>query len=584
MLREKRRFSTGLSGFVSACLTALMAGGLLNGKNGAGSSALWLILFALCWWGNVRFWERTDKRMRCCFGILGAFFVFCCAMALRLDALQYTGWDGLALSLGIGLCAGPAAGEAAIALMKLLEQLPVRGKGCRRPFALAFAVLLLCYLPYVIAFFPGITGYDMDFQVQMITTGEYSSHHPLLHTLFIGLCMKLGEWLFHSVTIGYGIHTVLQTVLLAAAMAYALQWLSQRGCSRALWWGILAFFALSPQHGIMAVSGTKDILFSAAALVLAVEVYRFFTEPERAGKPLIWMADVLLLVCAGMLRKNMIYGLVALLLLCVVFARKALGKRFWAFALAGMLLAQSGMSILAAATNAENGSIREVLCVPFQQLARIHELYGLDEPVGYEAREVMPFVDDYSPERADHVKRQARVDTPERLIRFIKLWLRESVHYPIEYIDAFLLNCKGFWSMEDTSFTTTYDLPDGTRFGCMVVTNNDSLGIDFANLFPAFHQLCMKLFQLNGYMNYPVLWSLLHPALYSWLLLFGLAWAALRKNKGMLITLGVLASYLLTLLAGPCALIRYSYYLMLAMPVLLCAMAARSAKEEQIHV
>jgi len=76
----------------------------------------------------------------------------------------------------------------------------------------------------------------------------------------------------------------------------------------------------------------------------------------------------------------------------------------------------------------------------------------------------------------------------------------------------------------------------------------------------------------------------MHPALYSWLLCFGLAYAAYRRNKAALVAFGVLASYLLTLLVGPCALIRYSYYLMIAMPVLLCALAAHSAKEENGYV
>lgn len=581
MLQKKRLLSPYMLGCLNAGLTVFLSGCLLHGNRGIGSSSLWVALLILCFWGTVSFLQTTDRRLLRCFGSLGAFFAFCCALAARLDTLQQTGWDGLALSLGIGLCAGPAFGAAAIAAMRGLERMPVRKQVCKHPFAVAMIVLLLCYLPYVVAFFPGVTGYDMDFQVYMINTGEYSTQHPLLHTLFIQMCMSIGEWLFDSASVGYGIHTVLQTILLAMSMAYALKWLSQKGCSRILWWAILAFFALSPQHGIMAVSGTKDVLFAAAMLVLGIEVYRHFTEPERSRKSWVWIADVLILTCAGMLRKNTIYALVVLLAICLAFARKALGKRFWAFVLAGCVATQVGMSALAAVTDAREGSIREMLCVPCQQLARIHDLYGLNEPVGYEAREVMPFVDDYSPERADHVKRQARVDTPDRLIRFLKLWLRESVHYPIEYIDAFLLNCKGFWSMEDTSFATTYDEVPGSPIGCMVVTNNSTTGIEFMNLFPAFHETCMKMFRLNGYMDYPVLWTLMHPALYSWLLCFGLAYAAYRRSKAALLAFGVLAAYLLTLLVGPCALIRYSYYLMLALPVLLCMMAAKENAKGQ---
>ena len=362
---------------------------------------------------------------------------------------------------------------------------------------------------------------------------------------------------------------------MALMMAYAMGWLSKIRCPKALWIGTLVFFALSPQHMIMASTGTKDVLFSGVMLVLTVEVIRFLTEPGRERSKAAWIVLILLTAAACMLRNNMAYGLTLLIPMCAFAWRRRLGMRVLTVLLAGMLTGTVGAAALQAATGAEDGSIREMLCVPCQQLARVHHLYGLDHPVGYEVREVMPYADDYMPERADAVKRAAIVDTPERLWRFLKLWLRESVHYPIEYIDAFLLNTKGYWAIQDTSFAFTYDREDSGLRGSMVVWHNPAARIEQYDWWPQLRELCNQLFARNEYMKFPVLWQLVHPAFYTWLLGFVIACAFFRRNKAVLFVCSVLATYLLTLLLGPCALIRYSYYLMLTLPVLLAALFIR---------
>lgn len=558
---------------------------LMGGAPETGRLFVWLPLLVLSWLAGRSFWQRDDRRLKTLFGTLGALFVLACALNARLEAMGWTGWDGLALCVGAGVCLGASVGEGFIRAYHGLEKLkkPIL-LSSHKAFWLSLGVMLLCWLPVLLAFFPGITGYDIDGQAYQIYSGNYSTHHPLLHTLFLELFMELGKWLLDDYSIGYGFYTIVQYVLMATSIAYAMRWLSRIRCPRVLWIGTLIFFALSPQHMVMASTGTKDVLFSAVMLVLTVELLRFLTEPERDRKMSVWVLNILLTAAACMLRNNTVYGLVLLLMLCVLFWRRQLGMRVLAVLAAGVIAGTTGAAGLKAATGAWNGSIREMLCVPCQQLARIHELYGLNVPVGYEVREVLPYVDDYTPERADAVKRASEVDTPDRLWRFVKLWVREAFHYPIEYIDAFLLNTKAYWAVDDVSFATTYDSDPADPRGCMILWHNPATGIEMQNLWPAVKEICHQLFAANGYQRFPILWTLLHPAFYTWFLCFVLACAAHRRHKSALLTGGVLALYLLTLFLGPCALIRYSYYLMMAMPVLLCAHAANSAKEENGYV
>ena len=51
----------------------------------------------------------------------------------------------------------------------------------------------------------------MPFQLEQVFTGRYSAHHPLLHTLLLGGCVRLGQAL-GSINLGAALYTVLQMI------------------------------------------------------------------------------------------------------------------------------------------------------------------------------------------------------------------------------------------------------------------------------------------------------------------------------------------------------------------------------------
>lgn len=529
----------------------------------------WCLKLALLCFAGYRFWREPDPRLKRGFGLWGALFMLALGLGMRMDAAGQTGVQGLAGSFCLAVCARPAAGYCAICACRALNRFtkPMTLQ-TGRAFFLSLGLLLLCWLPVLIAFFPGIAAYDVDFQIYQVTSGQYSAHHPLLHTLFLGVFCWLGQAL-GSLTLGYGLHTLAQALLLAASISYALAWLARIGCPRWLWIALLAYFALSAQHAVMASSGTKDVLFAAAMLAVTVELCRLLLEPQRRLRRRVLAGDAALIAIACMLRNNAVYSFALLTAVSLLFFRRKLGKRVLAATLSGVILAQGGMMGLQAVTGATDSSVREMLSVPCQQLARVYDRYGLSVPEGYEIVEVLPDAEDYFPSRADFTKASAKVTTSDRLVRFLKLWAREALHHPVEYLDAFLYNTCGFWYVNDLSFATVYDEVEGSPVGCMSLGHHNNIGIEAPWLLPGLRALWRQLFTLNGYQHFPILWTLLHPAFYTWLLGFILVWAWYRRDRQALFAGSALACYLLSLLMGPCALIRYQYYLMLAAPTLL---------------
>jgi len=419
----------------------------------------------------------------------------------------------------------------------------------------------------------------MQSLVHQTVSGEYVNGHPIAHTLLVGAFYRLGESLWGNASLGVGLYTAAQLLTLAASMAYALCWLSLRRCKRAVWTALLVLFALAPQNAIMASSITKDIPFAALMLLLAVEACRFLMEKERARRWRTMIVDGLLVTAACLMRRNMILCLaLALLAVLIPSCRRCISRRMLAVLAAGVLLFTGSEAVLKAAVNAQDPTVRDAMSLPCQQMARVYHLYGLSHPVGYEIRQTLPHAENYMPERADQAKRGAKITTPERLIGFVKLWAREMLHYPLEYLDAMLYTSKAYWDLSDTSYAYTYDMePYGPR-GCLTVNDNPHAGIEVMSLLPGLRQRLESMFTDNEALSILPVHAVIHPALYTWTLLFAAAWAVYERRRALMPALLVSGAYLLTLFMGPCAIIRYCYYLMLCAPVLLAALCSGEEK------
>lgn len=523
--------------------------------------------------------KKALGRGRACFWPLGFLFALATALGLRLNRCGQTGWGALALCLGAALIVGPLLGECFFWLARFLcrARKPL-SLSRQKAFRLSFAALLLCWLPVLLAFYPGITGYDIDNQLAQILSGEYQTNHPLLHTLLIGGCVKLLGY-----TDGYGLYTCIQTLLLALSVAYAMGCLAGMRIPHWLWIGLMGFFCLAPQHGVMAISGTKDVLFSAALLTLTVELLRLHREPKRLHRPQVWLWLLLVGVLVCHFRTVAVWGVGLLALVLLLAGRRRVGWRLPVCLLLSALLTLGMNAGLKAALNVKKQSVAitsEQLSIPCQQLARVYMLSDADELEKEEILSRMPFVDESVPWLADKAKQAVFFGSkPQRLISFLKLWVREGLRYPIEYIDAFLLTNKGYWDVGDDSFTTIYDHQPNDAKGVLMLRHVQGTPIEERSLLPGLKTLWKRLFAENQYKRIPLVGLLLHPAVFTWLTAFVFAFALWKRQRGFALLCGAILLETLLKLFGPCCLIRYQYDLMLIAPVLLGAVAV-PAKEE----
>lgn len=443
-------------------------------------------------------------------------------------------------------------------------------------------LVFFCWMPVFLAYYPSVFAYDAEGQLYQVLAGDYSTHHPLLHTLFLGAFFRLGIAL-GSCSVGMAVHSVVQMALMAVAFGWALSFLYQRrvpGWVRVL---LFLFFAFFPANSVLALSTTKDVLFAALVLLYTLCFYqmvcvRNVTGNKKAGAACVFFAVLMLLF-----RNNAVYAFVVSVPIVFVGLGKeklcagsrTIRKAYLCVTLLVLVLFGICAIALKTVTHAQNGSPREMLSVPLQQMARtrVKAEEKIDPALRQELEKYIPsewVFAAYNPHLADPVKSRAVIhDDPVGLIR---TWIKLGLKQPAVYVDAFLDNSLGLWYLWDTSHAQVYGIGTESGFGYLSTDNRTmpaGFEVEEHSLLPGLRTFMERIVSDNVYSKIPVVRLLFAPALYWWLLYLYIVTALYRKRYRETLPVVFLTAYCLTLLLSPTVLVRYIYPLMVTIPVIL---------------
>lgn len=442
-------------------------------------------------------------------------------------------------------------------------------------------VIYLCWFPVFLAYYPSVFAYDAEGQLYQVIAHDYSTHHPLLHTLFLGAFFKLGDKLPGSYSAGMAVHSVVQMIMMAAAFGYAIAYLYRKGVSGYLRNALLIFYALFPANSVLAISTTKDVLFSALVLLYTISLHGIITGQKR-GSNRGWFLYVLWAVFLLLFRNNAVYAFI-LSVPCVFWGMyrtkdKESGewKKYLICTMAAVVLFVAGSAALKAATGAHNGSPREMLSIPLQQMARtrVKAEETLTPEMQQEVEKYLPaewVYAAYNPYLADPVKNRAIVhDDPAGLI---KTWIKLGVGHPQIYIDAFLDNSIGYWFLEDQTHAQIYGIGTESGFGYLSTDNRTmpaGCEITEHSYLPGLRAFMERIVSDNDYQRLPLIRLIFAPAFYWWMLCMYMAVVIYRKKYRLLLPIVFLVIYYMTLLLSPTVLIRYMYPFVVTVPAICC--------------
>lgn len=437
-----------------------------------------------------------------------------------------------------------------------------------------FILSWIVYIPVFLAVYPGIYGYDASSQLMQLyhTFGlPLTTHHPLIHTFYLGACMELGGRLFHSYQAGMAIYSMSQVMAVVCIFDFVITRLYIKGANKAFLALGSAFLILNPYIVVSSFLTTKDILFGAFFMVFLMEVFltvkgdEFFCSDKKLN------IDVIVLIFSGTLmclfRNQGIY----VLIFFMIFAIPVLKNRKFAAAMAGILILWGILSVgVPKVMGISGGDPREMLSVPMQQMARVYNNYpeALD---GDEKKYIESIISEqglknYVRVNADPVKAEfnseaALSDKGE----FISQWAGIGLKKPDVYADSFLMMCYGYWYPLKTQYWISVISYDGDY----MEQPYNIFDIRRMSRLPQLDIRLRELVREPYFDNVPFLGFLLNQAFPFWLTIFSGVYFAYKRKYRMIIPLLLPFGYWGTLLLGPVTVFRYTLALVYSVPVII---------------
>lgn len=454
--------------------------------------------------------------------------------------------------------------------LKLLEE---------KPFLTTLITILIFWSVYIIAFYPTIMAKDPSFQilqffnipnkydtyVNLLNSNVHlTNHHPIIHTLLLGGCIKLGRF-FGSDNFGLFIYSMIQVLALSTTCAYSIKLLKTSKVNKYLLFILVLIYSLVPMFPLYAMTPVKDTLYTTFIMLYIMWIINYLKNYKSKKLPLkeiIYIVILMLLI--ALFRNNGFYVVVLSFIFVIFFSR----KNMLITSLILVLFSSTYLfynNYLLSHYNITQGSIREVLSIPFQQTARLlkeDDISDKDRNIINKVLPVKVIKKKYDPTKADFVKNNYNKNaTKLDLNNYFKVWFKYLLKKPNVYIEATINNTYGYFYPNDIKWYVY------TNHFFKVIDTNGIVNYHYNKL-----SILRSILSSYGiaFIFIPVLGLISNIGINTWLLLIISAYLIDKKEKKYLIALIPLYLSLLVCVASPVdSYFRYAMPYIFIMPFLI---------------
>lgn len=333
-----------------------------------------------------------------------------------------------------------------------------------RPFITSLIVILIGWSIYLVAFYPIVLSPDPSWQIKQYfnVPNKYidwviqrdpnvfmTTHHPITQTFMLGWAIELGRFILDD-NFGLFIYTIVQTLIYSSVLAYTIKFAKKHNVKTILCLILLGLYIFVPMFGFYTVSAVKDTLYTAFMILFVLFIYDVidcYKDKEISWWYSLYFAIVMILI--SLFRHNGVYVILLSLPSVLIFAKQNRVKLLSSTILF-LVFIYGFNNVLVPSLGISEGSIREMLSVPFQQTAR-YVKYNEDD-LSDEDKEVIDKIlgysdlaERYSPDIADPVKNEFNKNTTtDDLKEYFKVWFKGLLKHPETYVDATLNNVYGY--------------------------------------------------------------------------------------------------------------------------------------------
>lgn len=449
----------------------------------------------------------------------------------------------------------------------------------KKIFFIIWAIIFVAWIPYFLASYPGVFGYDSIHQAKQYEDGIINLGHPIVHTYLLGFCVVTLGKIFGSNEVGMAIYSIFQMLCLSAAFSAMYSYYLHKRLNKILRVVIVLWYMFFPLNPIMGFSSTKDVIFSALFSLSLMMLLVMAETPEILKSRFFCTIFGVTIFAMVVFRSQGIY-VFGLMMITAFFILKNYRKQLISIFLACILVFGIYSGPVANMLGGIKGnSLREMMSVPCVQLSRAM-IENSEELSADEKKLIEEYVSGYyiypvNSGISDIMK--GSLDT-ERLkenpIEFAKLWLKVGLKCPGTYIDAFCRLTIGLW-YPDMNYRDPLAYHPYWEYWSTGEWNGYG-SKEFIQMkqgpikgFEWLYELLSELSYENSYQEIPVISMLFSSGLAIWIVILYTAYCLYKKMYNYLVPIVFIIGLILTLFLGPVVLFRYIYPLVISIPLLL---------------
>lgn len=457
-------------------------------------------------------------------------------------------------------------------------------------FIIAFLVICLSWLVVLIIKYPGIIYPDTLNQIiQSFGDRPLNNMNPLFHTLLIKSFYNISLSFTNNINIATFIVSLVQLVFCSFIYSYICKYIYKRTNNIYFYIATLLFYGFISYNVFYNISISKDAMYAVFTALFVCMIDNLCNEPSNKNIILFVITGILY----SLLRNNGFYSLIVVAFVIVVLCTKFNFKKLTITILVTLILTGviRGPIYNAILTNLNKDYKGDfyvpsavafhdsfITVVPFQQIANVvvHER-ELNEKEEWLIEEYIPLdevKEAYNPilvdELYEHIKdtcKPTRLNIPK--IEYFKLWVELFLKYPLDYLEAYVnMNKYYFYPnkyIENMYYTSIYP----NEYGIKYIDNNETL----VNKIETSYSNQKKI---------PLVSSLFSPGTVVFILLIGLYYCLLKKNKTTFVSMfHLLVNFLILMAFVPLNdEFRYIYPVVACLPLIITQTTSNNEYKE----
>lgn len=450
-----------------------------------------------------------------------------------------------------------------------------------------FSIIIICWIPTLLAFYPGIISYDGGYQIRdFIFEGELR-HHPVLVTILYTVFYKFGLNVLGAPTLGMFLYSIFQMCFMASIFSYSVKFIEEETEKKWVRNISIMFYAIFPYNQLFSMMTTKDVLFAGFAIIFIINLYKMLKQKYKLNDYIYMLLISVLMLLS---RNNVVLTMKASLVLMILIFIKDKYKliKIISIFLITIILYQMINGMLYSSgkgTNNESFLRTSIFSQACGKIVREKELTEDEkEKIDFYFYDYKNLGKFYRENIADStVKRTNNKNIKENKQEFLEFMLELFKKYPITFLDSYLNTTRGYWYIQDESFNKIWNdqKPDtmGTLELYCFAIGKGKLAVKADSKIPILKEFYQKMFCRNEYRKIPILYIVFQPAFYFYILIAYLLYEIYKKDKIKIAIGTFLFVFFASCYFANCSIVRYIYPIIVCIPILL-GLVTKKEKEE----